>query len=44
VGGERFGRYSIVGLAAHTVLTVRGKSITVATDGKVVESKDDADH
>jgi len=38
VGGERFGRYSIVGLAAHTLLRVRGQAITVETDGQVVES------
>jgi len=38
VGGERFGRYSIIGLAARTVLRVQGKTVTVETNGKVVES------
>ncbi|MBA2689211.1 MAG: anthranilate synthase component I [Burkholderiales bacterium] len=38
VGGERFGRYSIVGLAARTVLRVRGREITVEVDGKITES------
>ena len=38
VGGERFGRYSIVGLAARSVLRVCGQEITVTTDGKVTES------
>jgi len=43
VGGERFGRYSIIGIAARTVLRVRGKAITVEVDGKVVESLEAAD-
>ncbi|HKB58807.1 MAG TPA: anthranilate synthase component I [Gallionellaceae bacterium] len=29
-GGERFGRYSFIGLPAETRLTVRGKSVTLA--------------
>ena len=36
-GGEKWGRYSIIGLPARTVLTVRGNSITIATDGDVLE-------
>ncbi len=36
-GGEKWGRYSIIGLPARTVLKVSGNSITIATDGKVVE-------
>lgn len=39
-GGEKWGRYSIIGLPARTVLKVVGKSITVTTDGKVVEQLD----
>ena len=36
-GGEKWGRYSIIGLPARTVLTVIGNQVTVATDGEVVE-------
>ncbi|HET8730552.1 MAG TPA: anthranilate synthase component I [Moraxellaceae bacterium] len=36
-GGERWGRYSMIGLPARTVLTVRGHSVVVTTDGQVVE-------
>src|SRR5512139_526090 len=28
-GGERFGRYSFIGLPAHTRITVHGKSVTL---------------
>ena len=38
VGGERFGRYSFIGLPARTVLRVRGHVLTVETDGQVVET------
>ena len=37
VGGERFGRYSFIGLPARTVLRVRAHLLSVETDGKVVE-------
>ena len=37
-GGEKWGRYSIIGLRAHTVLTVSGPDIRVSEDGAVVES------
>jgi anthranilate synthase component 1 len=37
-GGEKWGRYSIIGLPCRTVLRVRGQQITVETDGAVVES------
>ena len=36
-GGERWGRYSIIGLPARTILTVRGYEVIVTTDGKEVE-------
>jgi len=36
-GGEKWGRYSIIGLPARTVLKVVGDRITVATDNKIVE-------
>lgn len=42
VGGERFGRYSFIGLPARTLLRVRGFGehtlSEVVTDGKVVET------
>jgi len=37
VGGERFGRYSFIGLPERTVLRVRAQLLTVETDGQVVE-------
>jgi anthranilate synthase component 1 len=36
VGGERFGRYSFIGLPARTVLRVRAHLLTVETDGEKV--------
>tara|TARA_B100000929_G_scaffold103157_1_gene81633 strand:- start:4001 stop:5488 length:1488 start_codon:yes stop_codon:yes gene_type:complete len=36
-GGEKWGRYSIVGLPSNTVLQVSGDQLTVKTDGEVVE-------
>lgn len=32
-GGERFGRYSFIGLPAHTRISVRGKNITLTQPG-----------
>lgn len=43
VGGERFGRYSFIGLPARTVLRVRAHVLTVETDGQVVENHSLAD-
>ncbi len=37
VGGERFGRFSFIGLPARTVIRVRAHVLTVETDGAVVE-------
>lgn len=37
VGGERFGRYSIIGLPARTVLRVHGHVVTLETDGEKTE-------
>ncbi|GAB2510390.1 anthranilate synthase component I [Microbulbifer agarilyticus] len=42
-GGEKWGRYSIIGLPARTVLKVTGHEITVERDGKVIEQKQVAD-
>lgn len=36
-GGERWGRYSIIGLPARSVLTVRGHSVVLSRDGVEVE-------
>ena len=38
VGGERFGRYSFVGLPAHTLIRATGRQVEVVTDGQVVET------
>src|SRR5580765_3619393 len=37
VGGERFGRYSFIGLPARTLLRATGFKTEVVTDGQVVE-------
>ena len=37
VGGERFGRYSFIGLPARTVLRAHQGVVEVITDGEVVE-------
>lgn len=36
-GGEKWGRYSIIGLPCKTVLACRGHEVTVTVDGEVVE-------
>jgi anthranilate synthase component 1 len=36
-GGEKWGRYSIIGLPCRTLLRVNGRDIAVQTDGEVVE-------
>ena len=38
VGGERFGRYSFIGLPARTLLRASGFMTEVVTDGAVVET------
>jgi anthranilate synthase component I len=38
VGGERFGRYSFIGLPAKTRIEARDQSITVSVNGQVVET------
>jgi anthranilate synthase component 1 len=40
VGGERFGRYSFIGLPARTLLRATGFRTEVVTDGAVVETDD----
>ncbi|MDR3395187.1 MAG: anthranilate synthase component I [Parasulfuritortus sp.] len=43
VGGERFGRYSFIGLPAKTVLRVHGHFVSVETNGTPVEQNDSED-
>ena len=43
VGGERFGRYSFIGLPARTVLRVHGHFVSVESNGVPVEQGDEAD-
>ena len=40
-GGERFGRYSFIGLAAATRIVARESNVQVITNGKVAEQYDD---
>jgi anthranilate synthase component 1 len=40
VGGERFGRYSFIGLPARTRIAARGRAIEVSEGGRVVERHD----
>ena len=40
-GGERFGRYSIIGLPAHTRIEARGAVVQVLENGQVVEETSD---
>ena len=42
-GGEKWGRYSIIGLPCRTVLKVTGNRIAVERDGAVVEETESAD-
>ena len=40
VGGERFGRYSFIGLPARTLLRASGFQVEIVNDGRVVETHD----
>ncbi len=42
-GGEKWGRYSIIGLPCRTVIRVRGRRVTVETDGRVVQAVESDD-
>ncbi|HTT08326.1 MAG TPA: anthranilate synthase component I [Gammaproteobacteria bacterium] len=42
-GGEKWGRYSFIGLPARTVIRVRGEDIAVTQDGREVERASAAD-
>ncbi len=37
-GGEKWGRYSILGMPARTVLKVHGHAVTVEKDGEIIET------
>ncbi len=43
LGGEKWGRYSIIGLPCRTLLRVSGHHIRVETDGQVVETLESED-
>jgi len=42
-GGERFGRYSIIGLPARRVYSFRGHTLDVSEYGQVIETREVAD-
>jgi len=42
-GGEKWGRYSIIGLSSHTILRVSGNELTVEQDGQVTQRKQTSD-
>ena len=42
-GGEKWGRYSIVGLPSSTVIRVSGNQLTVTSDGELVEQVESDD-
>ena len=42
-GGEQWGRYSIIGLPARTVVRIFGKQIRVERDGELIEETDTPD-
>lgn len=42
-GGERFGRYSIIGLPVRRVATFRGHALQIHDHGQLVETRDVAD-
>ncbi len=42
-GGEKWGRYSIIGLPCRTVLKVFGNEVRIETDGVLVESSTETD-
>ena len=42
-GGERWGRYSFIGLPAREVLRIRGNQVCVEVDGKAVLNVESTD-
>jgi anthranilate synthase component I len=43
VGGERFGRYSVIGLPSRELIRVRGSTVTVERDGQIIEDLESTD-
>jgi len=42
-GGERWGRYSFIGLPAREIVRIKGHRVTVSVDGRITETVDAAD-
>ena len=42
-GGEKWGRYSIIGLPCRSVVKVHGHEVTLESDGTVLEREESAD-
>ena len=42
-GGERFGRYSVIGLRASTRIEVRGRTVLLLSNDRIVERRDYGD-
>lgn len=42
-GGEKWGRYSMIGLSAKQIVSVRGNLVQIFTDGKLTEEQQVAD-
>ncbi|MBM2830872.1 MAG: anthranilate synthase component, partial [Gammaproteobacteria bacterium] len=42
-GGEKWGRYSIIGLSSNTILRVHGNRLTIEQDGKIIRDKETND-
>ena len=42
-GGEKWGRYSIIGLPCETVVRITGKTIETSHNGKLIEQVQSAD-
>jgi anthranilate synthase component I len=42
-GGEKWGRYSIIGLPCHTLLKIHGHQVTIEHHGEVMEQQEVAD-
>ena len=38
-GGEKWGRYSIIGLGSSTILRVSGHQLTIEEDGKIIRDE-----
>ena len=43
-GGERFGRYSVIGLAAATRIEVHGRNVMLLTGNSLVEQRQDTSY